>query len=44
MKTELPKLKSFLQRLQGSWKVAKKLMKTTKKAIKKQFDMQKKNL
>jgi len=35
VKTELPKLESFLQELQKSWKVAKKLMEMAKKAMKK---------
>jgi len=38
MKTELPKLESFLQELQESWKVAKKSMKMAKEAMKKQFN------
>jgi len=39
---ELPKLESFLQELQESWKVAKKLTEMAK-AIKKQFDKKRRN-
>ena len=44
IKTELPKLENFLEKLQGSWEAAKKLMEITKKAMKKQFDKKRKNL
>ena len=35
VKTGLPRLKDFFEELQSSWKVAKKLMKMAKDAIKK---------
>ena len=35
MKTELPKLEDFLEELQKSWKVVKKSIEITKKAMKK---------
>jgi len=43
MKTELPKLESFPQELQGSWKAAKKSMKMAKEAMKKQFNKKTRN-
>jgi len=44
VKTELPKLEDFLNRLQRSWKKAKKLMEIEKKAMKRQFDKKRRNL
>jgi len=41
VKTELPKLEDFLNKLQGSWKKAKKLMEIEKEAMKRQFDKKK---
>ena len=42
-KTELPKLEDFLEGLQKSWEVAKKLMEITKEAMKGQFDKKRQN-
>ena len=42
MRMELPKLESFLQELQESWKAAKKSTEIAK-AIKKQFDKKRRN-
>ena len=44
VKTELPKLEDFLNRLQRSWKKAKKLMEIEKEAMKRQFDKKRRNL
>jgi len=38
VKKELPKLENFLEELQKNWKAVKKLMKITKKTMKKQFN------
>jgi len=35
---ELPKLETFLEKLQKSWKIVKISMEKTKKAMKKQFN------
>jgi len=35
---ELPKLETFLEKLQRSWKIVKSLMKKAKEAIEKQFN------
>ena len=43
IKIELPKLETFLKKLQKSWKVAKTLMEIAK-TIKKQFDKKRQNL
>ena len=43
IKRELPKLESYLQELQRSWKGAKKLTKIAKKAIKRQFNKKRRN-
>ena len=43
VKTELPKLEDFLEGLQKSWKVAKKLMEIAKEAMKEQFDKKRQN-
>jgi len=43
VKTELPKLESFLKRLQESWEAAKKSIEMTKEAIKKQFNKKRQN-
>ena len=43
MKTELPKLESFLQELQKSWKVVKKPKEIAKEAMKRQFDKKRRN-
>jgi len=44
VKTELPKLKYFLEGLQRSWKVVKKSIKVAKEAMKKLFDKKRQNL
>ena len=44
VKIELSKLEDFLEELQRSWKVIKKLFKVTKEAMKKQFDKKRHNL
>ena len=40
---ELPKLKTFFEELQKSWKAAKTLIKIAKEAIEKQFDKKRQN-
>ena len=40
---KLPKLKTFFEKLQKSWKVAKTLIKIAKEAIEKQFDKKRQN-
>jgi len=44
VRTELPKLKDFLEGIQRSWETVKKLMKMAKEAMKKQFDKKRQNL
>jgi len=44
VKIELPKLESFLQELQRSWKAAKKLIEIAKEVIKIQFDKKRRSL
>ena len=41
--TESPKLETFLEKLQKSWKIVKTLIEKTKEEIKKQFDKKRQN-
>ena len=43
IKTELPKLNNFLERLQRSWNKARMLIDIAKKAMKKQYDKKRRN-
>jgi len=43
IKTELPKLETFLEKLQRSWETTKISIEKAKEAMKKQFDKKKQN-
>jgi len=43
IETELPKLKTFLEELWRSWKIAKTLIEKAKEAMKKQFNKKRQN-